>query len=437
MFFWRHSVFSSISTDLLLNSRHLLISGCMLTFFTVGCGKSENNNAATPITECIKQDTTQWAGFAFIGTDLKYTSSSLAFCDFATGSTRSLLTGEAGDAGMYWINQKLYFFNRSSSSFNFRTLDPRNTQDAASPQIAMVAGTPGDPAGAIAVSTNKILLGLGISGELAVIDSATGVVDTAAVATDLVSQLDLVPASGGDAATFPFRPSSFLSFSKESKSYIAVTHLGLDANYSATTTAQIFILEKSDSGVLTIVDQDPSREKHQGLKLSFSNPSSFIPTSNSGHEYALLSLCNSTTECKQGIEIFNTSDQTITTTWDLSGEPFINNGTVKAKPDGQFIYAGVQFISGENSGKKSIIALNLKEKTWAVIHHFPAESSGCCGNALYISDSKTLLVSDEKTDGTGIFSVYDVSSTAPLLTNTLTTSSVPRGSLLIPAQSTQ
>ena len=396
------------------------------------CGKEDNDDAENiDDGACLKLASADWAGYSYVGTDLKYTSSSLRYCNFKTGQSKTLLTGESGDVGTFWLENKLYIFNRRSNSHNFRILDPR-LSDSASAQTAMTVGAPTDPSNAISLGNGKLLLALGTRGGIAVVDATTLAAQTDAVASNLVESMDLLPAAPTSDDTYPFRPSGMYKYTLEGKDFVAITHLGLTGNYLAADTAQIFIFSVDENQKLTVLDQDPVKDKIQGIKVIYTNPSSFVTLA--GERSVALSLCNSAEACKQGFVEFDSLTNTLTPTWDLSAEPFLSNSTMEVGPGGNSVYAGVQFTGGEHKGLKGIVALNYTEKTWSVTHLFPPESSGCCGNVTYIDKTKTLLISDELKDGSGFYDVFSNTEAKPLKIDRLATKQVPRGTLLIPAK---
>jgi len=206
------------------------------------------------------------SGMAIAAVSADYTSSKLFFQNTSvgspTGELRTLLDGESGDPWTSVLNNTLYFFNRTTTSSNFRTLDPTQPDGAPTTQIRTEGVGLGDPHDALWLSADRVLLAHYTAGKLIVINPIDG-----SVKQEIKAEWDL----GSDTLAV-FRPEALYRAANATTGEIYVVNQGRNSDFSGFTGAQQLFILKDDGSNLTVVDLDATKAKVQGIKLNVANP---------------------------------------------------------------------------------------------------------------------------------------------------------------------
>jgi hypothetical protein len=334
---------------------------------------------------------TGYAGLAFAAVDASYTSSSLLFNNPTTGDLRELSAGESGDPFVTVAGGRLWLFNRSPASLNFRSFTPTAQTFERTCQVATPLAASGDPAAALLLDAHRLLLAHNVAGLLAVIDPDTGA---------LVQQLDGPWALG--VAGAPFRPAAFTTHkAADGTTEVFVVHQGLDAKYNPNGTQRLFVLH-DDGTTLAPVDIGPaSAAGVQGLPLPITNPGGFLP-GDGPDEAILYGQCTVQTPgaCTQGFARIDLAQRTATLAFDVSSLGVKDNGGLIKGP-GTSYYA----LMNRTATKANVVTeIDLAAKTGTDVYTFTSPS-GCC--ALYYDDTDSALyIGDaDATEQNGFFSV--------------------------------
>lgn len=363
----------------------LVLSTFALSGLAAGCGVLTSSNGSEGFAG--RSDN---AGLALTTSD--YVSSTLWYNDFATGELRKVLTGESGDPLPRWTGDTLYFFNRTDTSLNLRTVDPRVATPAATTQIATPAAKSGDPHDALLLSEGRLLLAHYVAGKLVVVNPADGT-----VVQDVVADFDL---NTGD--KLQLRPEAMWDRKIKGVHWVYVLNQALDGDYAQTGGGAVFVF-KDDGSQLTAVDMDPAKDKVQGIPLTISNPS-VVMQPDSAFPY-VAGLCFGT-GCVAGVQRLDLDAGTAEMTWDLSASGYTGNGGIVEGDDGT---AYALLVKGTD---KVVTKIDYEAQTLADVHKFPAESSGCCA-LFYDRTGETLIVGDKNADGTGLLSIYREGAATP------------------------
>lgn len=372
--------------------------------FLSSCGEK----TAEPDTAVgIKDLQTSYGGLAFAVTDSTYTSSTLMYYDFKTAAIATILAGQSGDPYLKWLNNRLYVFNRTGSSLNFVTVDPRTTAVTPSPQLSTPGAGRGDPHDVLALSDGRLLLAQWTKGALVVMDQATGAASQTLDATGL----DL---SGNTQAQF--HPQALWSRVVDGIEQVYVLHQSRAANFAAAEgTQQLFVYTYAQK-TLTPVDTDAAASGIQGIKLHVSNADLIRAQDDKTLFIAgFCSVWDPASSCTQsGIDRIDLTTQKVDFVVDLSASAHRGNGSV-IWGGGDVYYAEAAVASSDGAIEEAyVLKIDAQSQTVDKVHTFPAGSSGCCG-LFADSTSGRFYVGDTTTDGRGQLSIYPQPGATPTI----------------------
>lgn len=340
-----------------------------------GCGDNKDSDAYSG--PGFKSTGSSFAGLMFAVVDKDFTSSQILFNEFSTGDVKTVSSGESGDPFVRWVDGKGYLFNRTETSLNFRTVDPRPATPALGTQTATPGAAFGDPHDAALLGPGRMILAQFSGGKIVVINPETG-----ALVQDVTASWDL-----GTGVNALLRPNEFLIKERDGGKDVYVMHHGLDANFQPNETQQVFVL-RDDGSAVTAVDQDDTKEGVQGIALPFKAPSGFFTIADGS--LVTYSECDgySVEGCKSGFVKIDLAAKKAEVLYDTS--TLIGNGGV-AKGDGDVFYALVA-KGREKTAAKVIARIDLNGKTVTDFYTFKGER-GCC-SLTYDSSAKTLYSGD-------------------------------------------
>lgn len=360
---------------------------------TASCGPASKDKGVE--TGGYADTDTEYLGLAFATVAKGYSSSSLYYLKLATGEITEILSGESGDPQLFLVNEKLYFFNRRPGNSNFRWMNPKESSITPSEQLALPSLSNGAPQDVISLGSDRLLLldrGGKNSGKIIIIDATTG-----ALLETLEDNWD----------TSPFRPRAFYRYETESTKTIFVLHQGRGADNTFNGSQQIFVL-KEEGGNVTIMDQDPVKEKVQGIPLKYNNGIGFLFQQSA--KPLIVSPCYGAPGCLAGVERFDPATLTVEDVLDFSSFSFYG-GVFAESSSLDAIYAMV--YKDVSYADFHVEKVNLVDGTLERIHDYPAESKGA--EALFFdTSSETLYVGDGKEDGSGMLSIYRKNGTAQI-----------------------
>ena len=370
---------------------------------SLGCGKKATDETVATVLP--------YSGMA-IGTVAEYTSSTLHYQAMKdgspTGDLRTLLTGESGDPWIFSLNDKIYFFNRTTTSSNFRTIDPAKADGAPSAQIRTEGAGYGDPHDALWLSNDRVLLAHYSAGKLVVINPNDG-----SIKQEVTATWDL----GSDALAV-FRPEAFYRVDNSTSGEIYVLNQGRKSDFTVGDSQQIFVL-KDDGTTVTVVDVDTTKDKVQGIKLKVVNPQIIVGFDDPSKPIVagFCTTLDSASPCASGVEKVDLAARTSTLVIDMSNGPEKGNGSIVAAKNGK-LYAALA-TADTNGGYKSFIqAIDVKAASSASLYQLsdPDYASYAIG---YDMSADKLYVGEKNSDGKGQLSVFDFAKDSTKPSSTL------------------
>ncbi len=378
-----------------------------------GCGDKAKNAATGP---GYQSPASTSAGLAFAVVDANYTASTILFNDFATGDLVTLSSGESGDPALRFVDNRLFLFNRTATSLNFRPLDVTNAAAPTGVQLATPMAAVGDPHDVLSLSAERMLLALYSAGKIIVINPKTGV-----LLQELKADWDL-----GAGAKAQLRPERFLVRPRDGGQDIYVIHQGLDQAFAADGTQQVFVL-RDDGTTLSAVDMDPAKDKVQGIALPQKNASDFYPE---GEKAVLIygecTLFDAPT-CQAGFVRFDLTTHAVETVFDTKALGYIGNGGVTPGPAG--FYFGLMAKGEGQAPPKFVVKIDYAAKTATEVYQFKG-ASGCC-SLVFDDSTKALFTGDANPadPNAGVLLAFPENHTDP---TQVALTGLPYGGLLVP-----
>ncbi len=379
---------------------------------SLGCGnKDKDETAATTVLP--------YSGIAIAGVPSDYSSSKLFFQPLKDGATtgdlRTLLSGESGDPWLTTLNDKLYFFNRTGTSSNFRTIDTKQSDGAPGTQVRIEKPGAGDPHDALWLSSDRVLLAHYVANKLVVVNPADG-----SVKQEITADWDL----GADPQAV-FRPEAFYRVNNSVPGEIYVVNQGRTADLFGYTGAQQIFVLKDDGNTISVVDVDTAKEKVQGIKLKVMNPQ-IIYAGDDATKPIVAGFCtiwDTASPCVSGFERVDLAARTSTLVLDRSAATEKGNGSVIGTKNGK--YYGVVAVSDGASGYKSQLqVLDINAGTAKTFYEI-ADANYADYSLGYDLSSNKLYVGEKKTDGTGQFTIFDLTTESSTPAATLSLPLVP------------
>jgi hypothetical protein len=352
------------------------------------CGKSSSGSGSPG---AFVNPTSGFAGLAFAVTDVSFGSSSWFYDDFATGEVRSLAAGESGDPWLASSGGKIYAFNRTGTSLNYRVLDPAAPEGAA--QRATPGAKLGDPHALLGLGDGRTLLANNAAGEVTLADLGAG------TATAHVGDA-LKPAGGS------FHPELMTYRDVPGGKEIFVVHQGYDlagaGGIDFNGTQAIYVL-KDDGATLTPVDVDAAKDGLQGIPLTVSNPSLLSATADG--KALIVGRCYGDPKCKAGVEEFDLATHATKLLVDFAELGITASFNETHGPNGQI------HVLGMVGGKKVVVRVDPAAKTVTTVHEV-SEANG--GTFALLYDGASLYVGEVDDDKVhGYFAVYRDGATEP------------------------
>jgi len=379
------------------------VIGTLLTLLGGACGEKDKSpdTATSPHDKAIIGSPTSYAGLAIASVTADYSSSSLYFQGLKEGERdgeiKTLLTGESGVPLPLTIEGKLYFFNRSATSSNFRTLDPSAADGAPSAQTRTQDAGLGDPHAALKLSGDRLLLAHYTAGKLTVINPTDG-----SRVQEITADWDL-----GTEAGAPFRPEALYLYKSGTKTEIYVVHQGRTADFSGFNgSQQLFVLE-DDGKSLTVVDVDTNAAKVQGIKLHILNPQ-IIEAGSDPAKPIVAGFCtvfDQANPCTSGFERVDLVARTSTLIYDTTTLSEKGNGRLVAGADGTF-YGAVAVANG-TAYQSSIHTFDVTNSTHSSFYEI-TDANYASFALSYDDRAKRLYVGEKKDDGTGVFTIFNL-----------------------------
>ncbi len=328
--------------------------------------------------------------------------------DLETGELKRMLTGESSDPALFFANEKIWLFNRSYASQNFRSLSVESGKW--SEQLAYAAGAMGDPHDAIAFGSGYLLTANYSQGILQILDSSKG-----KIVSDIVADWDLPAGS-------TFKPEALVAMQVDDKAYIYVIHQSLALQYNlllSNGSQQVFVLEVKGNKI-EVLDLDPLKPKVQGIKIKGSFP---VPLRVSGSQtLRLLSLCSRLTshvdgyeECQAAVEEIDPRTQQVQSLWDLNGSGLYMNGPAVAGATKDEFYANVDQMDFADHYEKRVLKFNIEQQAIQSVYQFNQDAGGFWG-LFYDQDRQTLYIGDLGSSRQGLFTILtaaDIAKQAP------------------------
>lgn len=385
--------------------RGFIVFGAIGLASLVGVGCGSKSGSPTEETNLA----TLGGGFAVAMIAADYSSSKLYIQSLKDGEPegdlKPLLTGESGIPWTKSLDGKLFFFNRSTTSSNFRTLDPKAADGAPSPQVRTDKAGVGDPHDALLLPGGRLLLAHYSAGKLVVVNVADGSLNQ-----EIDGAWDL---GTGTSGTAPFRPEALYQASKDKQDEIYVLHQARNADFSGYTgTQQLFILK--DNGVtLDPIDLDPAKEKIQGIKLNIFNPQ-IIDGSEDPLKPIIAGFCTildkPTPPCTSGFEQVDLAARTSSLVFERTTSAEKGNGNVVASRGGLY-YAAMATVDAAGF-KNKIQEFDTKSKTVRTFYEI-ADSNYAAYALGYDPKDQKLYVGEKKPDASGQFTVFDLKNPQP------------------------
>ena len=368
----------------------------VLILATVSCGKKDSNQEA--------QSPLPYGGVAIAAIAPDFSSSKLYVQSLSnglpSGELRVILSGESGDPWTVTLGERLYFFNRTTTSSNFRTLGLGQSDFAPTPQTRTEKAGVGDPHDALLLAPDRMLLAHYIAGKLIVINPADG-----SVKQEISADFDL----GADPKAV-FRPEVFYRVSNSADAEIYVVNQGRNNDYSGFTGAQQIFVLRDDGQTVTTLDLDPNKDKIQGIKLNLVNPQ-IIDGRVDPEKPVIGGLCtilDQASPCTSGFEQVDLSARTSRVIYDLTSALEKGNGNVVAGVNGKF-YAAVATHDRSAGFKSQIQEFDINTKSSKNL--YPITDPNYAAYALSFDQrAQRLYVGEKKTDGTGQVTILDANT---------------------------
>lgn len=324
-------------------------------------------------------------GFAFTTVSKNYSSSSLHYLELKTGKLTEVLPGESGDPKVFWLKDKVYFFNRKRDNFNFRYFNPKDSPITPSTQFATQELDVGAPTDALALPySNEILL----------LDWGTGKIIT--VNEESGEHLETIEAEW-DTMGGPFRPAAFFNYQNN---MIFILHQGMGNEFGSFNGSQQLFVLKIINKKLVPQDLDTEKEKVQGIPLNYSNGEGFL--FKESEKPVIVSRCYGSPTCKAGAERLNPVTMEVENIVDFSSFSFYGGHFIEGRSPSE-IYG---LVKDTDSPTFKVIEINLESKSLNNKHIFPYGNQDGLEGIFFDSTSESLYIGDSNENGTGFFTVY-------------------------------
>lgn len=365
----------------------------VLILATVSCGKKDSTQEP--------QAPLPYGGVAIAAIAPDYSSSKLYVQSLSdglpSGELRTILSGESGDPWTVTLGERLYFFNRTTTSSNFRTLGLGQPDFAPTSQTRTEKAGVGDPHDALLLSPDRMLLAHYIAGKLIVMNPTDG-----SVKQEISADFDL----GSDPKAV-FRPEVFYRVKNSTDAEIYVVNQGRNNDYSGFTGAQQIFVLKDDGQTVTPVDLDPNKDRIQGIKLNLVNPQ-MIDGSADPEKPVIAGLCtilDQASPCTSGFEKVDLAARTSSMVYDLTSSVEKGNGNIVAGVNGKF-YAAVATYDRSAGFKSQIQEFDINAKSSKNIYSIvdPNYAAYALG---FDQRAQRLYIGEKKTDGTGQVTILD------------------------------
>lgn len=373
----------------------LLVLGPLL-LSPIACGSDDEDDEE-------EKKAVPYAGMAIASIAADYSSSTLYYQGLKEGmplgDLKTVLTGESGIPWPVTLDDKLYFFNRSAQSSNFRTLDPKAADIAATAQVRTELAGIGDPHDAVLLDKTRLLLAHYTAGKIIVVNPETG-----AVLQEISAEWDL----GAD-ATAKLMPEAIYRTSIDQVNEVYILHQGRKADFSGYNGSQQLFVLKDDGTSLSVVDVDPATAKVQGIKLNVFNPQIVYGGVDAAKPYVfgLCTIFDTASPCTSGIERVDLKGRTSAMVQDLSQNSEKGNGGVVVTPKGQFFAAAAS--AGEGGNFKSFIWM-LDPEGGKAERFYEINDSNYAAYAMGVDAAAgRLYIGEKNTDnGTGKITILNV-----------------------------
>lgn len=375
------------------HSSLLLTPVILLT--ALSCGKKETaDEAKGPL---------PYGGVAITAVAPDFSSSKLYVQPLAdglpSGELRNVLSGESGDPWTVTQGNRLFFFNRTTTSTNFRAFDTRQIEVGAAPQTRTEKAGIGDPHDALLLSEDRLLLAHYSAGKLIVVNPADG-----SIKQEITADFDI----GSDPKAV-FRPEAFYRVPGAEGGEIYVLNQGRSKDFSGFTGSQQIFILKDDGQTISAIDLDPGKEKVQGIKLSIVNPQ-IIDGSIDPLKPVVAGLCtilDQTSPCTSGFEQVDLAARSSRMVYDITSATEKGNGNVVAGKDGKF-YAAVATYDRTVGFKTQIQAFDINTRSSKAF--YPIADANYAAYALgFDQTAGRLYVGEKKADGSGQLAILDSS----------------------------
>lgn len=359
-----------------------------------GCGRTSDDSSDS--------NPSPYAGIAIAGVAQDYTSSSIYYQGLKEGEPfgelKTILTGESGDPWLRRLGDKLYLFNRTPTSSNYRTLDPKQGAATASTQIRTEGAGFGDPHAALLLDESRLLLAHYTASKLLVINPNDG-----SVLQEITADWDF-----GDDAAGALRATALYKPTNSQDNSIYVLHQGRKADFSGyNNTQQLFVLK--DSGTtLEVIDTDSEKARIQGIKLNIFNPQ-IIVASTDPSKPIVGGFCTSYDKainpCTSGFEKvdLNARQSTLIYTHDFTA----SQGNGDTVTDGSGKFYSVLVKTDENGTSKSFIQSFEPEKNLTESYYEFADENYASYALALDNASKRIYAGEKSANGTGLLTILN------------------------------
>jgi hypothetical protein len=320
--------------------------------------------------------------------------------DVVTNRFSTLLQGESADPIVFGLGATALLFNRSFQSQNVRSINFSISENRlnVSKQMALSAGSVGDPHAVGFLDNEHVLLANYVKGSLQVWNPQTNGLADLAIAFALPEGRKL-------------NPESLAVVSRgDGELRVFVAHQGLSYSQSmlvADGTQQIFVIDYKD-GKFTPLDLDTATPAIDGIKISGSAP--VLAPVTSTKEILVVSLCSryvamgSTlpeslhVPCQNAIESIDSSLLKIHSAWSDIDMSLYMNGSVTSDRLGHRVFASVE-TGTMTDPVQSVFEFDTENHKTREIYRYRKGSGGFWG--LFFSDFNQILYVGDKRDNAG------------------------------------
>jgi len=369
-----------------MSVRSAAVIGAAL-IFSSACGDSRNTGDAQE-TSAPALTGSSLAGLAFtsVPVDARYSTSTLSFYDFQRGKIRQILGSESKAAAVFWQNDQLFHFNRSTELRNYKMLDPRLDQTQITGARTTPNAEPGDPMAIHSLGNERVALALTSASKITILTPSTG---------DEIATIDPLDSGIGFLARY-FRPVSFFTLGDQ----IFVLHYGLNlVTGQYESKPEIFVFSATK---LSFEDQiDSTSATLDGISASAQAPTFLAAASGKPLLFGLCPAGLTPSQCTSKVERFDPATLKVSAVpFDFAANPYDLIGRIVDGNGTDTLYAKVKH---QTKGTSHVVEINLTTETMTEIHQ--VQDSYDRGGIFYDSSTGTLFVGDGN-DSSGQLSIY-------------------------------